>query len=315
MGRMLHFCAKVMLDSGLSRLSRNYQTLCHKEMSKFFRLTALLLFSNRRITFPALVLLVGYGLLFMALKKANPHKYEIKKIVLDAGHGGKDPGCHGKKAIEKNVALAVVKALGKKIEKELPNVKVIYTRKTDVFVELHDRAAIANKNNADLFISIHCNSAPRPIDGSETYTMGMHTNEGNLSVAKRENSVILKEDNYLEKYSGFNPNSPLAHIFFANVQSAFIEHSLKFAQKVESEFTSRARRKSRGVKQAGFLVLWKTSMPSVLIELGYLTNSKEETFLHSDNGQEQMANAIYHAFKSYKWSLENSGKAEQKSEK
>ncbi len=307
-GRMLHFCAKVMLGVGLPRLAINKQSLCHLTMSKLLRFISSFIFVRRRFIYPTLTLLFGYGFLFMSMRKVNTHNYQIKKVILDAGHGGKDPGCHGKKAIEKVIALEVVKQLGKRIEKEMPNVKVIYTRKTDVFVELLDRAGLANKNNADLFISIHCNSAPKPVEGTETYTMGMHTNDINLGVAKRENSVILKEDNYLEKYNGFNPNSPLAHIFFANMQSAYIENSLKFAGKVEREFTNRAKRKSRGVKQAGFIVLWKTSMPSALIELGYLTNGKEEAYLNSSKGQEQMAESIFEAFKSYKWAMENAGK-------
>jgi N-acetylmuramoyl-L-alanine amidase len=308
LGRMLHFCAKVMLGSGLPRLATNIQLLCHLIMKKLLRFISLYIFARRRFLYPSFVLVFGYSLLFFSFRKAAPNTYQIKKVILDAGHGGKDPGCHGKKAIEKEISLAVVKQLGKRIEKDLPNVKVIYTRKSDVFVELLDRASLANKNNADLFISIHCNSALKPVSGTETYTMGMHTNEINLSVAKRENSVILKEDNYIEKYNGFNPNSPLAHIFFANMQSAFIENSLKFAGKVEREFSIRAKRNSRGVKQAGFIVLWKTSMPSVLIELGYLTNAKEETYLNSKKGQEQMSDAIYEAFKSYKWAMENAGK-------
>jgi N-acetylmuramoyl-L-alanine amidase len=231
-------------------------------------------------------------------------KYKLKTVVIDAGHGGKDPGCSGAKAIEKDIALNVALQLGKQISAAYSDVKVIYTRKTDVFVELHDRAGIANKNNADLFISIHCNSNPKNIYGSETYTMGMHTSENNLSVAKRENSVILQEDNYLEKYNGFNPNSPLAHIFFANVQSAHIENSLKFASMVETQFKVHAGRSSRGVKQAGFLVLWKTSMPSVLIELGYLTHAAEEKYLNSAAGQNKMADAVFRAFKQYKKEVE-----------
>lgn len=244
-------------------------------------------------------------MVFFNFSAKRKHNFKVKTIVIDAGHGGKDPGCHGKNTKEKEVTLKVALELSRLIKANHADVKVILTRKTDNFVELHDRAGIANKNNADLFISIHCNSNPKKIMGSETYTMGMHTSAGNLNVAKRENSVILQEDNFLEKYNGFNPNSPLAHIFFANVQNAFIDNSLSLASKVENSFEKNAGRKSRGVRQAGFLVLWKTAMPSILIELGYLTNATEEGFLKSEKGQEKMAKAIAKAFSEYKKEIEN----------
>ncbi len=231
-------------------------------------------------------------------------KYQVKTIVLDAGHGGKDPGTHGKSTKEKDVTLAVVLKLGKLVKKKYPTVKVIYTRMTDNFIELHERAGIANRNNADLFISIHCNSGPAHAIGSETYAMGLHTTDGNLNVAKRENAVILKEDNYLKKYGGFDPNSPMAHIFFANVQSVYLERSLSFAQKVESQFGKIQGKNSRGVKQAGFLVLWKTAMPAVLIELGYLSHPTEEKNLRTEAGQTNCANGILKAIEKYKTELE-----------
>lgn len=227
-------------------------------------------------------------------------KYKVKTIVLDAGHGGKDPGTHGKSAKEKDITLAVVLKVGKLLKKQYPEIKVIYTRMTDNFIELHERAAIANRNNADLFISIHCNSGPAHAIGSETYAMGLHTTEGNLNVAKRENAVILKEDNYLAKYGGFDPNSPLAHIFFANMQSIYLERSLNFAQKVENQMAKLDGKNSRGVKQAGFLVLWKTAMPSVLIELGYLSHGKEEKSLKEEKGQQACAEGIVKAIEQYK---------------
>jgi len=231
-------------------------------------------------------------------------KYKVRTIVLDAGHGGKDPGTHGKKTNEKDVVLSVVQKLGKLLKAKYPDLKVIYTRNTDKFIELSERSEIANRNNADLFISIHCNSGPAHICGSETYAMGLHTSEGNLKVAKRENAVILKEDNYLKKYGGFDPNSPLAHIFFSNIQNIFLERSLSFAQKVEQQFENQDGKSSRGVKQAGFLVLWKTSMPAVLIELGYLTHNKEEKTLHSDEGQNVAAKGILKAISKYKDGVE-----------
>ena len=186
----------------------------------------------------------------------------------------------------------------------MPDIKVIYTREKDEFIELHDRAGLANKNHADLFISIHCNAAPSHIFGSETYTMGLHKSEGNLEVAQRENEVVLREDDYQKNYGGFDPNSPMAYILFANYQNAFMAQSVKFASFVEGQFTDELGRHSRGVKQAGFLVLWKTSMPSALIELGYLTNEDEEKFLKDPQNQEEYADAIFRAFKKYKEDVE-----------
>ncbi|PWJ56956.1 N-acetylmuramoyl-L-alanine amidase [Dyadobacter jejuensis] len=226
----------------------------------------------------------------------------VKTVVLDAGHGGKDPGTRGRQAREKDVALKVVLELGKRIKQEFPDVKVLYTRSTDVFVELDERSAFANRNRADLFISIHCNATPRAstAKGTETYVMGLHKTEGNLEVAKRENSVILKETNYKEKYKGFDPNSPLAHIMLANYQSAFISSSVRFADHVERKFKTVSDRQSRGVKQAGFLVLWRAAMPSVLIETGFLSSSQEEKYLASRDGQNEIAEVILQAFKNYK---------------
>ena len=241
-------------------------------------------------------LLCGVLLAFKTFNK----KYRIKTIVLDAGHGGKDPGTHGKKTKEKDVVLAVVLRVGKLLKAKYPDMKIIYTRRTDEFVELNERSNIANRHDADLFISIHCNSGPAHICGSETYVMGLHTSEGNLKVAKRENAVILKEDNYLKKYGGFDPNSPIAHIFFSNIQNVYLDRSLSFAQKVEQQSENQEGKNSRGVKQAGFIVLWKTAMPAVLIELGYLTHSKEEKTLKSEEGQELASRGILKAISKYK---------------
>lgn len=230
----------------------------------------------------------------------------IRTVVLDAGHGGKDPGTHGRYAKEKTTNLKLVMALGAKIKEEMPGIRVVYTRTTDRFIELAERSAIANRNRADLFISIHCNANPhsKAVHGTETYTMGLHKTEGNLDVAKRENAVILNEANYQETYKGFNPNSPLAYIMLANYQHAFMGSSISFAEKVERNFRREADRASRGVKQAGFLVLWRTTMPSVLIEAGYLTNANEEDFLASEEGQDRIAGAIYKAFEQYKHDME-----------
>jgi N-acetylmuramoyl-L-alanine amidase len=233
--------------------------------------------------------------------------YQIRTIVLDAGHGGRDRGCSGKSSKEKHIALNVVLKLGQTIEQYFPTVKVIYTRKTDVFVPLYERAAIANRNNADLFISIHCNALSKKahlVNGSETYVMGLHTAEHNLEVARRENESILLEEDYEKNYQGFDPNSDEGHIFLSMFQNAFLDKSILFAEKVESNIKYRARRRSRGVKQAGFVVLKETTMPSVLIETGYLTNAKDEAFLKTNAGQEKMANAIFEAFKAYKLEVE-----------
>ncbi|MBD2703791.1 N-acetylmuramoyl-L-alanine amidase [Spirosoma sp. BT702] len=231
---------------------------------------------------------------------------QVRTIVLDAGHGGKDPGTHGRYAKEKTVNLELILLLGRKIKSRHPNVRVIYTRTTDHFVDLYERGAIANRNKADLFISIHCNASPSSskVYGTETYTLGLHRTQSNLDVARRENAVILQEKNYQQTYKGFDPNSPLATIMLANYQHAFMESSINFAEKIERSFRLNANRKSNGVKQAGFIVLWKTTMPSVLIETGYMSNREEEDYLRSEDGQEEMADAIYKAFARYKEEIE-----------
>lgn len=239
---------------------------------------------------------------------ASPVKtdFKVDVVVIDAGHGGHDPGTLGKNSKEKDVVLKIALKLGKYIETNLPDVKVLYTRKTDKYVEFQDRADVANKNKADLFISIHANSiVGANAYGTETYVMGLHKDKNNFEVAKRENSVILLDENYKEKYEGFEPNSPESYILFSLNQSAYQESSLNFAQKVESQFKSRVGRSSRGVKQAGFLVLWMTTTPSVLVETGFLSNSKEEGFLSSENGQDLIASGIYRAFKEYKSQVES----------
>jgi len=235
--------------------------------------------------------------------------YKVKTVVIDAGHGGHDGGCSGRNSKEKHLTLKIAQQLRQYINNSFPDVKVILTRNKDVFVELHERSAIANRNNADLFISIHCNAAPSKstVYGTETYVMGLHKTESNLQVAKRENSVILSESDYAKHYDGFDPNSPMAHISFSLFQNAYQQQSIFFADLVEKQFSERAGRKSRGVKQAGFLVLYKSAMPSVLIESGFLTNRSEENFLKSTHGQEIIASAIYRAFKEYKNLVESKG--------
>jgi N-acetylmuramoyl-L-alanine amidase len=233
--------------------------------------------------------------------------YRVKKIVIDAGHGGHDTGCLGHSRVnEKVVALKIALLLGDKIEQSLPDVKVIYTRKTDVFVELEERAQIANRNDADLFISIHCNAASPAAYGTETFVMGLHKSEDNLKVAQRENSVIELEENFEEKYQNFDPNAPESYIMFSLTQNAHLIQSTLLAQKIQYQFTEKVGRHNRGVKQAGFWVLWRTAMPSVLIETGFLTNASEEKFLNSSEGQEHIAAAIFRAVNDYKLEVEKS---------
>lgn len=223
-------------------------------------------------------------------------------VVIDAGHGGKDPGAIGKKAKEKNINLNVALALGKLIEDNMKDTKVVYTRKTDVFVSLDSRARIANDAKADLFISIHTNALPkgRIARGTETYTLGMARADDNLEVAKRENSVILVEDDYKERYAGFNPNSSESYIMFEFMQDKYMEQSVSLARRIQGQFKNYARRADKGVHQAGFLVLRATSMPSVLVELGYISTPDEETYLNSKKGVEALSQSIYNAFVEYK---------------
>lgn len=234
--------------------------------------------------------------------------YRIKTVVIDPGHGGHDAGCLGASAKEKHIALDIALKLGKHIETRYPDIKVIYTRTKDVFVELHERAAIANRAKADLFICIHANASESPSAfGTETFVMGLHKTAENLAVARRENAAILYEKDYKKRYDGYDPNSPEAHIIFNLFQRAYMEQSLLFAAKIQNEFEEYAGRFNRGVKQAGFLVLYRTSMPAVLIETGFLSNRAEEKYLLSEKGQNDIAVSIYRAFTSYKIDMESSG--------
>jgi N-acetylmuramoyl-L-alanine amidase len=222
-------------------------------------------------------------------------------VVIDAGHGGKDPGARGSTINEKVINLSVALKLGNLISEKQHDVKVIYTRKTDRFVELNERANIANRNKANLFISIHTNAIAKgkSISGTETFTIGLARSEENLDVAMRENSAILLEENYLENYEGFDPNSTESYIIFEFMQNKHMEQSISLASEIQKSFKG-AKRIDRGVKQAGLLVLRKTNMPSVLVELGFITNPAEERFLKSTEGQNKLAKAIYDAFAVYK---------------
>ena len=226
----------------------------------------------------------------------------IETVVIDAGHGGKDPGCHGKFSKEKHVCLSMALKLGALIKKKYPELKVIYTRETDVFVELGERANIANKARADLFICIHANAASPAAYGTETYVLGLHRSESQQKVASRENSIIELEEDGGAQYKNFDL-SPDAIIAKRLQLSVFLDHAIMFAQYLQAEFKKLGRR-DRGVKQAGFMVLYKTTMPSVLIETGFLTNPNEEIFIGKETGQNKMANAMLAAFEKYKRNIE-----------
>lgn len=225
-------------------------------------------------------------------------------IVLDAGHGGKDPGKHSKHGYnEKDIALDIVLKVGKDLEKE-NGIKVIYTRKTDVFVPLRGRAAIANKADADLFVSVHCNAhnTTSPY-GAETYVLGLHANNANFNVAKQENEVIFLEEDYETNYEGFDPNSPETLMGLTLLQEDYLDQSTQLARYVQDNFIYNLKRKDRGLKQAGFWVLHNTYMPSILIETGFITNKKEGDYLNSNKGKNDMADAISKAILKYKKGL------------
>ena len=254
---------------------------------------------NRKI----LTVVLGLTVLFVSSFNHDEKGNVFDVVVIDAGHGGHDPGCNGGSSREKEVTLAIALKLGKLIEDSLKDVKVIYTRRTDKFIELSERSNIANKNSADLFISIHCNANDnKEANGTETYLMGLHKSESNLQVSKRENNVILLEKDYQNNkaYEGFDPNSPAGHIIFSLMQNAFRAQSIKFAGLVEAEFKQKSRLKSRGVKEAGFLVLWKSAMPGVLIETGFLSSEIDRRVLAKDSGQSKIATNIFSALKKYK---------------
>ena len=231
------------------------------------------------------------------------------KLVIDAGHGGEDPGCRGKKSQEKTVTLNVALKLGKLINDNYDDVQVIYTRKTDVFVEVYKRAVIANNNHADLFISIHCNAAEnRAAHGVETWVMGLAKSDANMEVARKENAAILKEKNFENNYEGFNPNSPEANVIFSLHTSAYMSHSIMLADKVQKNLVRNTHLLDRTVKQAGFWVLYKVAMPSILIELGFLSNATEEEYMIKPSTQDVMAVSIYNAFVEYRNAMDGTNK-------
>ena len=254
------------------------------------------------------ILIFCLALLGFSFKSKPPGS--VKKqwvVVIDAGHGGKDPGCHGVNFKEKNIALAVSLKLGHYLEDNDKSVKVVYTRSTDVFVPLNDRAEIANKNHADFFICIHLNASPNhDANGSATYVMRTGKADANLEVEKRENSSILLEKNYKTTYGGYDPDSPTGNIIFSMYQNLYLTQSLDLAAKIQDEYSQVEKRKDNRVKQAGFLVLWRTAMPSLLTEIGFLTNPDEEKFMGSQKGEDEIAKCIFLAFEQYKSEKENS---------
>lgn len=225
---------------------------------------------------------------------------KITRVVIDAGHGGSDPGAKGKNSVEKEITLSIALRLGDMIKSRFPDVEVFQTRTTDVFIPLFRRIQYANEQNADLFISVHCNFISNSkTRGTETFVMGLHRADDNLEVAKRENSSILLEQNYEANYEGYDPNSPEGHIMLSMYQNNYLEKSIEFAAAVESQFGSYMLSKSRGVKQAGFAVLRRASMPAVLIEAGFLSNETDEAFLLSDDGQKSVAESVVRAFSGF----------------
>lgn len=253
--------------------------------------------------------------LFLVLVSFQPvglRNFKVTKIVIDPGHGGKDPGTLGAYTKEKDVALKVALMVGDYIERNIPDVEVIYTRKDDSFIHARDRPDIANEHDADLFVSIHANSLPettplkrkQTIKGTEVYVMGAQNTNRALEVAKRENSVILMEENYEENYD-FDPQSEESYILFSLTQSSYQDNSLLLASLIDNQLTKRAGRRSYGVKQSSLYVLWSTAMPSVLVEIGYLSNPAEEKELNDPNVQTYIASGIYRAVKEYKEAFES----------
>ena len=256
--------------------------------------------------------IIGAFLLIMIVvfpSQAQNANNGIKKIVIDPGHGGKDPGNLGTgryKETEKHIALDISLLFGKYVKESFPEIEVIYTRKTnEEYPTLIQRTELANREKADLFISIHCDAFSNPnAYGTGVYVMGMSKLKANMDIAMKENSVIYLEDDYKQNYEGFDPNSPESYIVFSLTQNTYLGQSLQIAEEVEQQFATRANRKSRGVKQAPFYVISRANMPSILIETGFLTNPNEEDFLHSEKGKDYLASAIFRAFRSYKQSID-----------
>ena len=249
------------------------------------------------------ILILPYYILLTGIFIFSPVKAQDARftVVLDAGHGGHDPGAQSSLSKEKNINLAVVLDLGAIIEQKFKDVKVVYTRKTDKYLTLQERADIVNNNHADLFICIHTNASPSPAAyGTETYTLGLAKTRANLDVAMRENSVILLESDYRTKYKGFDPKSVDSYIMFEFMQDKYIDKSVEFSSTIQKQFVSYCQRSDRGVRQAGFWVLHRSACPSVLVELGFISNPSEERYLISERGQKELATAVFNAIVDYK---------------
>ena len=252
-------------------------------------------------------LVIQYIILLIGIFIFSPVKAQDARftVVLDAGHGGHDPGAQSSLSKEKDINLSVVLDLGDIIEKNFKDVKVVYTRKTDKYLTLQERADVVNNNHADLFICIHTNASTSPdAYGAETFTLGLAKTRSNLDVAMRENSVILLEENYRTKYKGFDPKSVDSYIMFEFMQDKYIDKSVEFSSIIQKQFVSYCNRTDRGVRQAGFWVLHRSACPSVLVELGFISNQTEERYLTSDKGQKEMATAVFNALSDYKREFE-----------
>jgi N-acetylmuramoyl-L-alanine amidase len=256
--------------------------------------------TNRVLIFVSILSVLTFSSFIKPYKVETTEKFVV---VLDAGHGGHDPGNMGNGYKEKEIALKIVLDVGRQLEKN-PNIKVVYTREKDVFVDLFVRGQIANKAKADLFVSVHCNSHHSEAHGTETFVLGTHRNQTNFEVAKKENSVIFLESDYKSKYGGFNPNSPESVMSILISQEEYLDQSIMLASLIQNRFTNKLKRNSRGVKQAGFIVLHQTVMPSVLIEVGFLTYKEEGAYLNSPEGQKDMSNSITSAVLEYKHNLD-----------
>ncbi|MDG5798773.1 N-acetylmuramoyl-L-alanine amidase [Marinilabiliaceae bacterium ANBcel2] len=249
---------------------------------------------------------IGFALFSFIASGEGVDQNRFKTVVIDPGHGGKDPGARGRTVKEKDVVLSIGLKVGEYLKRELSDLNVVFTREEDVFVPLDERAAIANEAKADLFVSIHANSISNPnIYGAETFVLGLHRSAENLEVAKRENSVITLEEDYTTKYEGFDPTSTESYIIFELMQNVYLDQSISAASIIQDQFENRVGRFNRGVKQAGFLVLRKTAMPGVLVEVGFLSNANEEKFLASEMGQVYIASAIFRAIREYKFNYDD----------
>lgn len=255
----------------------------------------------------AISFVISLSLIFVSFQTVGIKQYKVRKIVIDPGHGGRDPGTHGSFSNEKDVVLKISLELKRIINENIPDVQVVLTRSDDSFPSLAKRSKIANDLEADLFISVHANWLSNPnVTGTETYVMATKNIGRNFEVAKRENSVILLEENYKETYQNFDPKSIESYILFSLTQNAFHEKSVQFASLVEKQFKERVGRRSLGVKQSSLQLLWSTAMPSVLIEVGYLSNAKEERYLNDNRNQVYIASGIYRAISDYKKEVEQS---------